>query len=279
MLSILKASLHILRETASLLRKHHENSVDLGVKHKSDASPVTIADHEAHQHIERELQKLTPEWPVISEESTQIPSLPLKESIFWLVDPLDGTREFIQRSGEFSINLSLIREYRPILGIVMLPMQNQVYWAIEGQGAFLQIDEQPEQAIQVKAPDEQLIIAISRSHHQDQKPEWQTFINWAQSLNKSLGFRHSGSAIKLAWVAQGLADIYPRIGGTGAWDTAAGQCILEEAGGCVIDLKGKSLRYGDRATLQNPYFLATTPYYRDAWLRANNKRLGRHENF
>jgi len=232
------------------------------VKSKLDNSPVTEADLNAHRIIVTGLQALDPSLPILSEEGEQIPfEVRSQWSRYWLIDPLDGTEEFIRGTGEFTVNIALIENHRPVLGVVVAPVLQHDYWAARGAGAYFQNSASPAQAIQTAAiPHSPLKMAVSRKFHQqiDQhKLAWET-------LEKNLGeyeLIYCGSALKICLVARGLVDLYPRMGITCEWDTAAGQCILEEAGGQILDLSREPLRYNLRASLENPGFYAISNHY------------------
>ncbi len=226
---------------------------------KSDNSPVTEADLRAHQIIERELLKIDPSLPVLSEESSMVPYHERSQwPKYWLVDPLDGTKEFIRGTNDFTVNIALIEDHNPVLGVVVAPMLKQYYWGLKGGQAFFQEgdlgdkgDKEPI-VIQVNQTLRTPIkVAVSRYHHQKSKV-WKSFI-------EKLGpyeLIQCGSALKICLVARGEADLYPRFGETGEWDTAAGHCILEAAGGKLVDLAGNTLKYNTKPTIINPSFLA-----------------------
>jgi 3'(2'), 5'-bisphosphate nucleotidase len=200
---------------------------DFSVEYKEDQSPLTEADLAAHHLICGELSKLYPNIPILSEESADNFKLQDENACFWCVDPLDGTKEFIKKNDEFTVNIALIQNQQPILGVIGVPAKNLVYAAVKGEGAFKQQDDNELQKIHVKSQDpDHLTFAVSRSHLDDQT---KTMVdeNNAEMLQ-------AGSALKLAYVAEGLVDIYPRFGPTMLWDVAAGQCLIEEAGGQVL---------------------------------------------
>jgi len=223
------------------------------IKSKSDNSPVTEADLAAHQIIEQGLRQIEPNIPILSEEGQSVPlEVRAKWPQYWLVDPLDGTKEFIQRTGEFTVNIALIRGNRPILGVVIAPLLQRCYWSLEGEKAFLKVGKAaPTPIYSHLDPKPPYKIAVSRHHH-SKKSEW-------SALLKRIGEHelvYLGSALKICLVAEGSADLYPRFGATSEWDTAAGQCILEAAGGELIDFNGHPLVYNTRSGLINPFFYA-----------------------
>ena len=226
------------------------NSRDYTVEEKDDRSPLTTADLASHNAIVEGLGRLTPGIAVLSEESA---GLPYSERSgwrrYWLVDPLDGTREFIKRNGEFTVNIALIEDGVPVLGVVHVPVTGVSYSACRGCGAFKQAGSGRPQPIRVRRLDGGPVMVVgSRSHR-------------GKSLNaflEKLGDHEMvgmGSSLKLCLVAEGRADIYPRLGPTSEWDTAAAQCIVEQAGGQVTDTGMRPLRYNTKDSLLNPFFL------------------------
>lgn len=220
------------------------------VQEKSDASPLTAADLASHEAIVAGLQRLTPEIPVLSEESST--TIPLQERAtwdrFWLVDPLDGTKEFIKRNGEFTVNIALIEKNAPVLGVVRVPVSGVSYFAARGCGAFRQEPGQEPVRITVRplAPGPVRVMG-SRSHGGEGLRRFVAGLGEYTLLT-------IGSSLKFCMVAAGEADVYPRLGPTWGWDTAAAQSIVEEAGGQVIDTLGQRLCY-NKESLLNSYFL------------------------
>lgn len=228
---------------------------DLGVVNKADHSPLTLADLAAHQIIVEGLTNLTPAWPILSEESKTIPYHERQSwQHFWLVDPLDGTKEFIQRNGEFTVNIALINDGIPMLGVVYAPVLGIAYGAAQDWGAFRYRGEQEPERIQVRTyqPGSVLQVVASRSHA---GPETEEFLQRLESQGLEVEVVSRGSSLKFCLVAEGQADLYPRFGPTMVWDTAAAQCVVEQAGGSVTTLAGERLTY-DREALLNPYFVA-----------------------
>jgi 3'(2'), 5'-bisphosphate nucleotidase len=225
---------------------------DFRVHHKQDTSPVTEADRLADQAIVAGLKLLTPDIPALSEEA-DAPTFSVRApwKTLWLVDPLDGTREFVKRNGEFTVNIALIENGEPVLGVVYAPVGDICYYATRGHGAFKKVALGRPVAIHAKRhqPDTQMIVTGSRSHNTgDEIRHFLTQIGPHKYLPM-------GSALKSCLVAEGAADIYPRFGPTCEWDTAAAQCIVEEAGGRFTDMALQPLRYNQRDTLLNPHFL------------------------
>lgn len=236
------------------------------VETKADNSPLTAADRTAHECIAEALATLTPGIPLWSEESATIPWETRRHwAEFWLVDPLDGTREFIKRNGEFTVNIALVRDHRAVLGVVHAPVPARDYCGYEG-GPALRVDpDQPPRQIRVRRPASPPVrIAGSRSHR-------------GASLDRFLErlgaheFVSMGSSLKFCLVAEGTADVYPRLGPTSEWDTAAAQAVVEAAGGSVVDLNGQPLRYNTRPEVLNPHFLACGDPDRD-WLAPLHSR-------
>lgn len=218
---------------------------------KADKTPVTAADLASQAILVQGLQQLTPDLPIVSEEAVTIPFAERKQwQKYWLVDPLDGTKEFLEKNGEFTINIALIENHKPILGVIFAPVLNQCYFATIGEGAFKQEgDNTPQQIHAKKYQDGKIIVASSRRHGME---KLQRFLQQF----KDYSVIHSGSALKFGLIAEGKADIYLRLGPTSEWDTAAGQCILEAVGGAVMDLSGNPFRYNEKESLINPEFLA-----------------------
>lgn len=229
-------------------------AADRASSSKGDGSPVTAADLASHRVLVDGLARLEP-LPVLSEEAKATPYETRRQwERSWLIDPLDGTKEFIQRSGEFTVNIALIEHGRPVLGVVHAPALKRSYWGCAGAGAFRQ-DGDATRAIAV-ATDVQgaLEVVVSRSHA---SAETLAFVHRVAAARR-INIASLGSALKLCLVAEGTANIYPRIGPTMEWDTAAAQAIVEAAGGRVTDLKGKPLRY-NKPELENPFFVAAAP--------------------
>ena len=221
------------------------------VENKEDDSPLTAADMAAHRTIMDGLRRLTPELPVLSEESSAIPFTTRSQwSCYWLVDPLDGTREFIKRNGEFTVNIALIDDHDPVMGVVYLPVTDVCYYAARGLGAFrLRPGGKPEQLETRATVTGQISAAGSRSHGSERQ------VRFFETLGPGTEIITAGSSLKFCLVAEGKVDIYPRFGPTSEWDTAAAQCIVEEAGGRVTDLQLQQLRYNCKDSLLNPEFL------------------------
>jgi len=224
-------------------------NTDFSIAHKDDRSPLTAADMASHYSILAGLAELTPELPVLSEESAAVPYEERRRwRRFWLVDPLDGTREFIKRNGEFTVNIALVEAHRPALGVVHVPVSGVTYYG-ENSHAFRQRDDQPPEPIRVSAQHQQRVrVAGSRSHAGDSLQRFLHRLGEYEILSM-------GSSLKLCLVAEGSADIYPRLGPTSEWDTAAAQAVVVAAGGRVTDTRMRPLQYNARESLLNPHFL------------------------
>lgn len=223
---------------------------DFDVRGKGDSSPVTEADERAEASILRELAALTPDIPVISEEAAAAGHIPDVGQRFWLVDPLDGTKEFINRNGEFTVNIALIENGEPVLGVVLAPALDRLFAGARGCGAFVEEAGQ-RQPIRCRAvPEEGLDVVASRSH--GDAAALDAFLDG----RKVRSLKSAGSSLKICLVAAGEADIYPRLGRTMEWDIAAGHAVLAAAGGQIFTLNGEILAYG-KAGLDNPHFYAT----------------------
>ena len=223
---------------------------DHAVEFKDDQSPLTAADKASHEVIVAGLQKNFPEIPILSEEGKEIPYAQRKGwTRFWLVDPLDGTKEFIKRNGEFTVNIALVEGNKPIFGVVYVPAQKRLYCGVVGQEAYVQKDRGTPLPIKVRSADPEagLTVVMSRSHPSPELEEFLKDIKIAEALPV-------GSSLKLCVVAEGKADLYPRLGPTMEWDTAAGQAVVESAGGKVVDMAGQPLRY-NKENLLNKYFV------------------------
>jgi len=225
-------------------------SGDTGETSKADNSPLTLADMAAHRTIVEALNKLTPEIPILSEEAANIPYAERsKWTRYWLVDPLDGTKEFIKRNGEFTVNIALIENGEPVMGVVYAPVLDVCYYGARGAGAYVKRGDAAAQPITTKphAEGAPIKVVASRSHS-DARTE---------ALLNQLGDYECismGSSLKLCMVAEGVAHLYPRLGPTMEWDTAAAHAVVNAAGGIVCDLAGKVLHY-NKTDMHNSEFL------------------------
>ena len=241
----------IAREAAREIMRIYAG--DLGVRNKADRSPVTDADHAAEAVIVAGLRALTPDVPVVAEEEMAAGRVPvIGNGPFWLVDPLDGTKEFIKRNGEFTVNIALIEHGGPTLGIVLAPASDTLWRGATGLGADKSDNGNPFVAIATREPPGHgLTACASRSH-----AIYSDLDIWFRNQGLSVADRiQTGSSLKFCLIAEGKADIYPRFGPTNEWDTAAGQGVLEAAGGEVVTTDGLPLRYG-KPGFSNPHFIA-----------------------
>jgi 3'(2'), 5'-bisphosphate nucleotidase len=223
---------------------------DFQVEHKADHSPLTRADLAAHRIIADGLSRLTPELPLLSEEGASIPWGTRQDwHAYWLVDPLDGTREFVKRNGEFTVNIALIEGHQPVFGVIMAPVTGTIWHAEAGRRA-LRRDGENDRELRTRHPAvAPLRVAASRSHRDPRTQAVLDRLPGAQTVPL-------GSSLKFCHIAEGALDLYPRFGHTCEWDTAAGQCILEAAGGALLAPDGRAFRYNRRESLLNGDFIA-----------------------
>jgi 3'(2'),5'-bisphosphate nucleotidase len=214
---------------------------------KDDDSPLTQADLRSDDVIRRGLEAAFPGVFILSEESQPQDVAPRER--FFLVDPLDGTKEFLKRNDEFTVNIALIEQGRPVAGVVLAPALGQLYFAAQGLGAFRRT-AQGDLGLRTQPPATPLRVIGSRSHGGD------ALQAWLGKLQCDHAFVAAGSSLKFCRIAEGQADVYPRHGPTSQWDTAAGQAVLECAGGAVLDANGDELRYGTQRPILNPFFMA-----------------------
>ena len=236
----------------------YNSAADIEIEHKADDSPLTLADRRAHELIERELLSFAPGIPVLSEESLQLPFAERQTwSRYWLVDPLDGTKEFIGRNGEFTVNIALIDKGVARLGVVSVPVTGVTYSGINDDQAPCAWKKESSGArpITVAAMAGQKIRVVASRRHRGERLE-----EMLATIDKALGIGEVvsiGSSLKMCLVAEGAADIYPRLAPTSEWDTAAAQAILSAAGGGeIVDLDFTPLRYNQKESLLNPEFIA-----------------------
>jgi len=245
---------------AGRIEMRHFNA-GVEVETKADTTPVTVADHEAEAVLTEGLHKVAPGIPVIAEEAVAAGRVPAIEKSFFLVDPLDGTRAFIKRSPEFTINIGLIEEHRPVFGIIYVPALEQLY-ATLGPGEAVEVSIAPDAQVKSLAdckatplkgrdPDPKALIAFASRSHASETTE--AFLKRLPIAEK----RKASSSLKFCLIAKGEADLYARLGQTSEWDTAAGHAILAAAGGSVTTVDGAPLRYGKSdGRFANPHFIA-----------------------
>jgi len=249
---LLEAVLSVARSAGQEILAVYDKDFD--VETKGDGSPLTVADKRAHELIQTRLGEIDGDIPILSEESSgEIFAERTTWKRFWLVDPLDGTKEFVKRNGEFTVNIALIDAGKPILGVVHTPVKQTSHYAAFGVGAFKCESGQREKTISVKKFDKkQVTMVVSRSHF---GPEIEGYRRKLEKKVDHLDITGMGSALKICLVAEGGADIYPRLGPTSEWDTAAAHCVLGVAGGKLTDLNGNVLTY-NKPDILNPQFLA-----------------------
>lgn len=227
---------------------------------KADDSPLTLADLRAHRLIVESLRALTPAIPVLSEESADVPYAERSGwRRYWLVDPLDGTKEFLSKNGEFTVNIALIEGHAPVLGIVHVPVRSTTYWGVPGSGAWRVRGDAPPEALHVQPHAASPVRVVgSRSHRGDSLDAFLARLGPHELVAV-------GSSLKFCMVAEGAADVYPRLGPTSEWDTAAAQAVVEAAGGVVARLDGTALGYNTKPDVLNPHFVVYADRGRD-WL-------------
>lgn len=243
----MKKIITIAKQAGEIIMQIYQK--DFSVEVKEDQSPLTEADLASHHLICGELSKFYPDIPILSEESTDSFKLEDDNACFWCVDPLDGTKEFIKKNDEFTVNIALIQNQQPVLGVIGVPAKKSVYAAVKGEGGFKQQGDNELQKIHVKPQDpDHLTVAVSRSHLDDHTK--------AMVDEYQAEMLQAGSALKLAYVAEGLVDFYPRFGPTMLWDVAAGQCVIEEAGGQVLWANNQHPMTYDTNHMKNDSFIA-----------------------
>ena len=237
----------IAKQAGDAILKIYET--DFSVYEKSDLSPLTEADLAAHNVITNGLLELTPDIPILSEESASIPYDIRKEwERYWLVDPLDGTKEFVKRNGEFTVNIALIDKQQPILGVIYVPVSKVTYYGSIGSGAFKQQPDSAAESISATPKHRTPVkVAGSRSHAGESLKRYLENLGEHEIVSM-------GSSLKSCLIAEGLADIYPRLGPTSEWDTGAAQAIVEAAGGKITDTRMQPLRYNSKESVLNPDF-------------------------
>ncbi|KTD33992.1 3'(2'),5'-bisphosphate nucleotidase [Legionella israelensis] len=247
--ALLDEVIKIAQKASDTILKFYHEGFDHSVK--SDGSPLTQADIASHDIITHLLQKLTPDIPIISEENMSIQlSSEQKKQSFWLVDPLDGTKEFINRNGEFTVNIALIEQKKPVLGVIGSPAQKTIYAGILHQGAFKLDANQTKKSVSVQTYIEGDLYVVGSRSHNNEKAMKDYLANYPVTQ-----YIPTGSSLKFCKIAEGSAHIYPRLGRTMEWDTAAGHAVLSAAGGHVETLDSAPLTYG-KTGFENPHFIA-----------------------
>ena len=229
---------------------------DFTVETKGDNSPLTLADQKSNAVIIKALKELYPDIPIISEETKLTPYEERKNwKMYWLVDPLDGTKEFIKKNGEFTVNIALMSDGHPVLGVVYAPAKNLMWYGMEGSGSFMMNGDGSKTPLKKGSNwrDLQKVnVVASRSHLSDETLQ---FVEDLKKEGKEVDFVSSGSSLKFCLVAEGKADVYPRFGPTMEWDTAAGQAVIEIAGGSVLNWETKKRLEYNKENLLNPFFI------------------------
>jgi 3'(2'), 5'-bisphosphate nucleotidase len=254
---LLEQVMDLARQAGEKILEVYNRSESFDVETKKDDSPVTEADLAAHAILDPGLVSLLDQVPVLSEEST-IPSYDIRSSWsrYWIIDPLDGTKEFIKKNGEFTVNIALVNEGVPVLGVVYVPVLNIFYCGMTGKGA-IKVESGKQQQISTRNVSERsennlpVEVVASRSHGAEKVDQM------ISSITDKLGpveTKNMGSSLKLCLVAEGQADIYPRLALTSEWDTAAAQAVVEAAGGKVIDIHHNVMRYNTKDDILNPFF-------------------------
>ena len=246
----------LARDAATKILEVYES--EFAVQRKDDRSPLTAADLASHRCILAGLEKLAPDIPILSEESAEdVPAVVRREwKRLWLVDPLDGTREFIKRNGEFTVNIALIDDGVPVFGVVQQPVTGALWWGARGVGAFKRVLRQAQDErdsdvpLRVRVPaSAPLRVAASRSHRDERTEAFMARMGDVEPIGV-------GSSLKFCMLAEGAIDVYPRFAPTSEWDTGAAQCVVEAAGGAVVDPRGRPLSYNQRDTILNGDFIA-----------------------
>jgi 3'(2'), 5'-bisphosphate nucleotidase len=241
------AVIALAREAGAAIMQVYRQDFD--VEHKDDKSPLTQADLASHRIICEGLAKLTPDIPLLSEESVERPwEIRAKWRRYWLVDPLDGTREFVKKNGEFTVNIALVENHAPVFGVVQTPALDELHWAAKGVGAFRREGNEDVSLSTRRPATTPLRVAASRSHLDERTAACLKRMGEIDSIGL-------GSSLKFCRIAEARLDFYPRFGPTSEWDTAAAQVLVECAGGAVLNLDGTPLRYNTKESLLNPYFL------------------------
>ncbi len=267
-LDIIKISINAGK---TILDVYHADGVE--VEYKSDNSPLTLADKKSNAMITHQLNALYPDIPILSEEGKHLPYSERKSwDYLWVVDPLDGTKEFVKRNGEFTVNIALVHKGNPILGVIYAPVLDTLFFAQTGLGSFklqqcseqMTLDEAElitqAEKLPLAVQREQISAVASRSHL---SPETEDYLNKVKEKFGEIDITSAGSSLKLCLVAEGLADVYPRFAPTMEWDTAAGQAIVEQAGGKVVQVDtGLPLRY-NKEDLLNPWFIVKSSDFDD----------------
>lgn len=249
---VLPEVIELARQAGQLIMEIYASGFK--VNNKTDNTPVTCADLAASELIVKKLSQLTPDIPILSEESVEISFSERRLwETYWLVDPLDGTKAFIDRTGEFSVNIALIHQNRPLIGVIFSPVKQCIFYASKGDGAFYLDNDKQEKRLRVREKCQQKVI-VAGTKTSLHSAALQVFLKNLEKTFASYEVKFMGSSLKSCMVAEGVADVYARLGPTSEWDTAAAQCIVEEAGGLITDTQMNVLRYNTKESLLNPDF-------------------------
>ena len=247
---LISSTVEIAKEAGMVITEIYNSDFDYQLK--EDLSPITAADNLSHNIITKRLKTLTPQTPILSEENCNIPyKIRSQWTQYWLVDPLDGTKEFISKNGEFTVNIALIENNTPIFGVIDIPVTNETYWGSKVNGSFC--SDANNNIKQINVPEDNqnpMRIVASRSHPSNMLASLLEIIVDYEIIE-------IGSSIKFCLIASGQADCYPRFGPTSEWDTAAGEAIVESAGGQVVNTNGDSMNYNVKEDYLNPNFIVS----------------------
>jgi len=240
--------------------EHYENTSEIMIK--NDQSPLTMADLDSNNIIMEGLKKIDDAIPILSEEALVEWEIRKNWNKYWLIDPLDGTKEFINKNGEFTVNISLIEDNKPTLGIIYAPILSTLYYAYKNSGSFKiycnkpleSLDKSKKINVTFKKQSDHLLIIGSRSHSNED------FDNWIKKNIKNYDIVKKGSSLKFCKISEGSADLYPRFGPTSEWDIAAGHIILLESGGTIFSIDKQEIVYNTKENILNPYFIASGLY-------------------
>jgi len=245
---------HIAEKAGDKIMKIYQQ--DFEVNYKKDNSPLTKADIKSNEIIVKSLKELYPKIPILSEENKEVPyNIRKNWEYFWLIDPLDGTKEFVKKNGEFTINIALIYKDTPVLGIVYAPTLEILYYAQKEKGAFKQEKNRKPQRLPIctNTNNDILKVIVSKSHYNQETKDFVN--NLKNKFKKTIEFIRIGSSLKLCLIAEGKADIYPRLAPTMEWDIAAGQAIVEQTGGEVVEYNTQTPLKYNKENLLNPWFM------------------------
>jgi len=246
--------IHVAKKAGEAIMEIYKEE-DFGIELKDDDSPVTIADLQSNKVIEEGLKKIAPNIPFLSEEAPKASYAERKKWDYcWIVDPIDGTKEFIKRTGQFAVNIALIKDRKPVIGIIYLPAHDTVYYAEKGKGAFKKVGNQPADSLPFNHLGERphLVAGVSHSHLSEEEKAFIESIRQSGHEVQEIGL---GASLKHGAVAEGTVDFYIKYSGTSEWDIAAGQLLVEETGGAVIDMNTQQPIIYNKPNVANPDFI------------------------